>query len=224
MHAFDDFKDERMIIWGSGGDVIALGAANGTHCEHCAQQRSFRDVLHYRYAHVWYLFSWVTKKQYLRVCDGCNHSTQHDTKTFEATLDTSPIPAYRRFGGLVLLGLIVVLVAFGAYSAGQTSKQDDALLAQPRQGDLYTVDLEAMVPGAFDGHAYGVVRVEQVSEQSVTLAIPNTGYNKWKGADRAANGVSARQPAYYTTDRVEVPLSKLQQLHIEDDLRHVYRQ
>ncbi|MBB5864580.1 hypothetical protein [Xanthomonas sp. 3058] len=212
-----------MIIWGSGGDVIPLGAANTANCSQCGQERSFRNVLHYRYAHLWYLFGWVTKKRYLRVCDGCNHTTQLDTKTFEATLGTSPIPAYRRFGGLVLLCLIAALVAFGAYSSAQTSRQDDALLAQPRQGDLYTVDLEAVVPGAFEGHAYGVVKVEQVSGQNVTLAVPAKGYSKWKGAESDARGVTARQPGYYTTDRVEVPLSKLQQLHTGNDLRHVYR-
>ncbi|RYE75116.1 MAG: hypothetical protein EOO80_15800, partial [Oxalobacteraceae bacterium] len=171
-----------------------------------------------------YLFSWVTRKQYLCVCDACNHSTPLDTKTVEASLDKSPIPAYRRFGGLVLLGLIAVMVAFGAYSASQTAKQDNALLAQPRKGDLYTVDLEAVAPGAFDGHAYGVVQVERVSDQSVTLAIPNKGYSKWKGAERDARGAAARQPVYYSTDRTEVARTKLQQLHADDALHHVHRQ
>ncbi|MFC0154357.1 hypothetical protein ACFFJ4_12220 [Xanthomonas dyei] len=212
-----------MIIWGSGGDVIALGAADGAHCDQCAQQRSFRNVLHYRYAHLWYIFSWVTKKQYLRVCDGCNHSTLLDTKTFEASQGKPPIPAYRRFGGLVLLGLIAILVVFGAYSASQTSKQDNALLAQPAAGDLYTVDLQTVVPGAYDGHAYGVVRVQSVSGETITLALPQKGFSKWKGAERDAGGSAAKQPAYYTDEHIELPLSKLQDLHTRDELRHVYR-
>ncbi len=149
-----------MIIWGSGGDVIALGAADSAHCEQCAQQRSFRHVLHYRYAQLWYLFSWVTKKQYLRVCDGCNH-TALDTKTFEASRGKPPIPAYRRFGGPVLLGLIAVLVIFGAYRSSQTSERD----ASSR----------------------------------------------------------AKQPAYSTEERIEMPLVKLHTLHANDELRHVYR-
>ncbi|MCC4621201.1 hypothetical protein LL965_14285 [Xanthomonas cassavae CFBP 4642] len=73
-------------------------------------------MLHYRYAHLWYVFSWVTKKQYLRVCDGCNQAAPLDTKTFEQSRGKPPIPAYRRFGGLVLLGLIAAVVAFGVYS------------------------------------------------------------------------------------------------------------
>lgn len=212
-----------MIIWGSGGDAIALGAAEGAHCDQCAQQRSFRHVLHYRYAHLWYVFSWVTKKQYLRVCDGCNQATALETKTFEQTRAKPPIPAYRRFGGLVLLGLIAVVVVFGAFSAAQTSKRDDALLARPAQGDLYTVDLQTVAPGAYEGHAYGVVRVDRVNGQTITLALPNKGYDKWKGAERDAGSSSARQPAYYTDEQVEVPLSKLQSLHAGNELRHAYR-
>ncbi|MFO3704574.1 hypothetical protein ACI6Q5_06200 [Xanthomonas codiaei] len=212
-----------MIIWGSGGDAIALGAADSAHCNQCAQQRSFRHVLQYRYAHLWYVFSWVTKKQYLRVCDGCNQVTPLDTKTFEESRGKPPIPAYRRFGGLVLLGLIAAVVAFGVYSDSQTSKRDDALLAQPAQGDRYTVDLQTVAPGAYEGHAYGVVRVDSVNGQTITLALPSKGYDKWKGAERDAGGSSTRQPAYYTDDHVEVPLSKLQSLHASNELRHVYR-
>ncbi|MCC4603122.1 hypothetical protein [Xanthomonas campestris] len=212
-----------MIIWGSGGDAIALGAADSAHCNPCAQQRSFRHVLQYRYAHLWYVFSWVTRKQYLRACDGCNQVTPLDTKTFEQSRGKPPIPAYRRFGGLVLLGLIAAVVAFGVYSDSQTSKRDDALLAQPAQGDRYTVDLQTVAPGAYEGHAYGVVRVDSVNGQTITLALPSKGYDKWKGAERDAGGSSARQPAYYTDDQVEVPLSRLQSLHASNELRHVYR-
>ncbi|PPV08572.1 hypothetical protein XbrCFBP1976_02145 [Xanthomonas bromi] len=202
-----------MIIRGSGGDLIALGAADNAHCDQCAQQRSFRNVLHYRYAHLWYLFGWVTKKRYLRVCDGCNHTTVLETKTFEASRGKPPIPAYRRFGGMVLLGLIAVVAIFGAYSASQTSKRDDVWLAQPAQGDLYTVDLQTLAPGAYGEHAYGVVRVERVSGETVTLALPNKGYDKWKGAERDAGGSNAKQPAYYTDERIEMPLARLNTLH-----------
>ncbi|AKO05729.1 hypothetical protein ACU16_18065 [Xanthomonas oryzae pv. oryzicola] len=211
-----------MIIWGSGGDVLALGAADSAPCDQCAQQRSFRHVLRYRYAHLWYLFSWVTKKQSLRVCDGCNHTTALDTKTSEAGRGKPPIPAYRRFGGPVLLGLIAVLVIFGTYRSSQTSKRDAVWLAQPAQGDLSTVDLQTLAPAAYGGHAYGVVRVVRVSDETMTLALPNKGYDKWKGAERDASS-RAKQPAYSTDERIEMPLVKLHTLHANDELRHVYR-
>ncbi|MCD0246831.1 hypothetical protein [Xanthomonas melonis] len=42
-------------------------------------------------------------------------------------------------------------------------------------------------------------------------------------AERDAGSSSARQPAYYTDEQVEVPLSTLQSLHAGNELRHAYR-
>jgi hypothetical protein len=218
------FKEEPMIIWGSGGKLVELGNAATADCAVCEKERSFRDVLAYRYAHVWYLFSWVTKKEYLRVCETCNRGSQHDTKAFEATLGKSPIPFYRRFGGLVLLGLIAAIVAVGAISASRMSAQDTVLLAQPQVGDLYTVDLDQLVPDAFDGHAYGVMRVAGVDGETITLQVPQSGYSKWSGADTDARGSRAHGDGYYVPgETLDVPLAQLRRFHDGSGLRHVYR-
>ncbi|WP_029217297.1 hypothetical protein [Xanthomonas oryzae] len=75
----------------------------------------------------------------------------------------------------MLLGLIAVLVIFGAYSSSQTSKRDTVWLAQPAQGDLYTVDLQTLAPAAYGGHAYGVVRVERVSDETSDTGAAEQG-------------------------------------------------
>lgn len=211
-----------MIIWGSGGKVVELGSAGTAQCPTCEQPRAFRDVLAYRYAHVWYLFSWVTRKQYMTVCSTCSHGVEHDSKAFEAKLDKSPIPFYRRYGGLVLLGLIALIVILGVVSASRISARDTELLAHPQVGDLYTVDLSAMAPGDFDGHAYGVMRVVAVDGDQVRLQVPQTGYSKWQGADRDTNG-KARSSGYYADEVRDFSVARLQQLHAAHDLRHVLR-
>jgi len=103
-----------MIIWGSGGDAINLGHAAQRHCETCEKEQAFATHLHYRYAHLYYLFCWVTKKQYLLACNVCRNGWVLNAKEVEASLAKHPIPFYRRYGWAVLLGLVVV--AFGAAS------------------------------------------------------------------------------------------------------------
>ncbi len=213
-----------MIIWGSGGKLVELGAAGTAECAVCEKERAFRNVLAYRYAHVWYLFSWVTRKEYLTVCETCNRGTQHDTKAFEAKLGKSPIPFYRRFGGLVLLGLIAAIVAFGMIASSRTTARENVLLDRPQVGDLYTVDLERLVPGGFEGHAYGVMRVAAIDGDTVTLQVPHTGYSKWKGADGDARGSRARAAGYYVPDEtLSFPIAQLRQFHDGRALQHVYR-
>ena len=100
-----------MIIWGFGRERVELGPAQARECGHCAHRRPFRHVLRYRFVHIWYLFCWVTEKQYLAVCDICHHAVPQDTQAFEAALPRSPIPFYRRSGWVVLLGLVAVVGA-----------------------------------------------------------------------------------------------------------------
>jgi hypothetical protein len=186
-----------MIVWGTGGDVVQLGAAGQGECQSCERERNFRNVLAYRYAHIWYLFSWVTQKQYMTVCEACNRGFQHDSKSFEAKLGKSPIPFYRRFGGLVLLGLIGVFVLVGILASQNAARHDVALLAGPQVGDRYSVDLGEVVPGGFEGKAYGVVRVSGVEGGQVTLEVPQTGYDQWRGADTDLDLPKSQASSYY---------------------------
>ncbi|UWX04108.1 hypothetical protein H1235_01255 [Pseudoxanthomonas sp. NC8] len=193
-----------MIIWGSGGDIVPLGAAGTQHCATCESAREFRDVLNYRYAHVWYLFAWVTEKAYVTACSVCGRGVRHDSKAFEAKLGRTPIPAYRRFGGLVLLGLVATVVLAGMLAGMRSNVREDALLQDPRVGDVYTVDLQEMAPGSFDGHAYGLMRVVAVDTGTVSLEVPNVGYNKLSGASGDLDK-QAREADYYSGEVLSYP-------------------
>lgn len=211
-----------MLIWGSGGDVVQLGNAGEAHCQICEKDRPFKNILSYRYAHLWYLFSWVTEKTYATVCDVCGRGTRHDSKQFEEKLGKSPIPFYRRFGGLFLLGLIAVAVVFGIVASNQSNARETKLIAQPQVGDLYVVDLEKLVPGGFDGHAYGVMRVASINGQQISLQVPNMGYSKLTGASRDLSS-KARDESYYVAEQIQLPISQLQQLHDSGEIHDVSR-
>lgn len=103
-----------MIIWGSGGDIIHFGPVKTTQCGHCNTERPFNLMLQYRYGHLYYVFGFVTKKEYVLACDTCSRGIVLDSKETESRLGKSPIPFMRRFGMVILIALIVGLVMFAA--------------------------------------------------------------------------------------------------------------
>jgi hypothetical protein len=88
-----------MLVWGSGRKQVRLRAAGTKSCTNCGTDRSFSVKLHYAYAHVYYLFSWITRRDYLLVCDVCSHSQTLTRPDAEAGLSEDPIPFLERSGG-----------------------------------------------------------------------------------------------------------------------------
>ncbi|SRR5579883_720818 len=107
-----------MIVFGSGGDVVHLGQGKTEPCPTCERERPFSLILQYSYEHVWYIFAFVSKKQYFYVCDICHRGAELDAAQVERELGRVPIPFMRRFGCLVMFALIGLLVLFGALSGG----------------------------------------------------------------------------------------------------------
>ncbi|MEX2186142.1 MAG: hypothetical protein WD875_05075 [Pirellulales bacterium] len=100
-----------MIVWGSGGDVVHIGSIGEQECETCGQHRPFSIVLNYRYFGFYWVFNCVTERKYLAACDVCQHGWKLNPKEFQGELPPAPIPFMRRYGLLVLVGLVAVLIA-----------------------------------------------------------------------------------------------------------------
>jgi hypothetical protein len=103
-----------MIIWGSAGETVYLCPARPAYCPFCEKECSFALILRYEYAHVWFIFCYVKQREYSLVCDFCQRGTLEDPDTVERRLGKVPIPFMRRFGCLVLLVIIVLLVLLRA--------------------------------------------------------------------------------------------------------------
>jgi len=101
-----------MIIWGSGGDVVNLGQVETRRCDTCERDRPVNLILRYRYAHLYYLFGWVTEKKYLFLCDICSRGWKLDGKKIEANLQRVPIPFLRRFGAFAGLAVAACVILF----------------------------------------------------------------------------------------------------------------
>lgn len=211
-----------MLIWGSGGKAVDLGVANQAYCPVCEKERSFKNVLAYRYAHIWYLFRWVTKKSYSTVCEICGRGTEHDPKAYEAKHGKAAIPAFYRYGGWALLALIVAFVSLVAIAGISSDKREAKLLQQPQVGDLYSVRLDKFVPDDFDGIAYGIMRVSAVDGRNITLAIPNQGYSKMKDVSKDLRS-EVGKPGYFSDDSTQLPLDEINKRHDASDIYDVKR-
>jgi hypothetical protein len=109
-----------MIIWGSGGNNVDLGLVEHGYCETCQGQRAFRTLLQYRYAHIYWIFSWITRKQYFLLCEICNRGWTLNAMDVEKRISYNPIPFIRQWGWTFLVGLFVLpvlLTMIGAFFA-----------------------------------------------------------------------------------------------------------
>lgn len=213
-----------MLIWGSGGKTVELGNETIADCPTCEKPRKFRDVLTYRYAHIWYLFRWVTKRAYHKSCEICGRGNQYDTKAYESQHGKGAVPAFYRFGLWALLGLAAAFIAFVVVVGTQSDKREAELLKQPQVGDLYSVDLQGMAPGAYeDGARYGVMRVTAVEGGKVTLQLPNHGYNKLRGVSGDLSSGETGNGDYFSEDAVTLDTAELASRHDKNDIYDVKR-
>lgn len=99
-----------ILVWGSEGKSVDLGPAGTEACPTCGQERPYRWTLDYRRHHVYYLFGFVTKKRYRRICEVCRQGQDQQAAAMEAALGKSPIPFMERVGCLAALGAVAALV------------------------------------------------------------------------------------------------------------------
>ncbi len=211
-----------MLVWGHASKSIRLGTAHRAFCPTCEKERDFHDVLEYRYGHLWYLFRWVSSRSYATVCDVCGRGKTHDTKAYEAKLAKSPIPAFDRLGGAVLLLAIGLLFFLGYVADASKTSEEITLLEQPRAGDLYAIRLDLVAHEWYRDKAYGVMRVTSVTDDKVRLQVPRYGYDKASSAHRDLRR-DALHDVYYDNDVVEVPRARLADMRKGGDISDVAR-
>jgi len=198
-----------MLVWGSGSDTKDLGMVEKRHCDACEKERPFKLFLQYRFAHIWYLFSWVTKKEYLLLCDVCRRGVQLDKKKVESKLRENPIPLRRRYGWM----LLVVLIAIGAVLAQQSVEadraRDYAYIDSPHVNDLYVTDLSRVLRNVDQSPMYSVMKIKSVNGGRVEFMLSRVGYNKSSGPNKDIRSGKAASADYYTTESLVLPVSEL---------------
>jgi hypothetical protein len=106
-----------MIFWTRGGDVVNLGEISKEECPTCEKERTFNLLITYRYFCLYWIFGFITKKQYMMCCDICDRGVELENAKIDAFLKEQavdhPIPFMKRYGILVFVAGIILLLAFG---------------------------------------------------------------------------------------------------------------
>jgi hypothetical protein len=212
-----------MIVWGAKGEVVNLGEQASKHCPTCEKERPFRLMLQYTVRHIWYVFKWVTGKQYAVVCDVCNRGDQLDAKVVEAKLTKSPIPFGTRWGWAFLAGMIAIVAVFGVMDDSSRSSSREAYLAAPLKGDRYIVNVAHLLKTPQSKYLYGVMRVRSVSADSIEFDSPTFFYSGASAVTKDIRNGKLDEAGYFSPSPIVLSRTEIARLHTEHAIHSIER-
>jgi hypothetical protein len=212
-----------MLIWGSKGEVADLGVQATHNCPTCERDRPFKLALQYKVHHIWYLFKWVTQKQYMLVCDVCQRGAKLEAKEVEPKLARHPVPFLSRYGWTFLAALVVVVIAFSSLEGHQRDTRTAELLGAPRVNDLYVVNVAKLLKDPDSSFMYGVMRVRSVRGGEIEFDVPGVTYNKASGATKDISRGKVASPDYFAPKTLVLPVAEVQALRADGAIYLVER-
>ena len=201
-----------MLIWGSRTESKDLGPTETRTCPTCEKERPFHLIVQYRLHHIWYLFKWVTQKQVLQLCDVCRRGTEVDKSSNLLAQAKGAIPAFHRYSWAIIPALIGVATIFGIMENGDRAARHAELIAAPRSGDTYVVDMSKLLRDGDAKFRYGLMRINAVQGASIELALPKVTYNKVTAATKDLSDARERGGEYFSDKAMQVPIADLKQL------------
>lgn len=213
-----------MLIWGSRSESKDLGQAETKPCPTCERDRPFHLHVQYRLHHVWYLFKWVTGRQYLRLCEVCHRGTEVPAASLAPAVTKTAVPLYHRFSWALPVPLVAIGVVFGILDDQQRAGRNAELIAAPRSGDLYATDISRLVRGGDDKYRFGVMKIKSIAGANVEFVLPRANYNKITAATRDMSSESVGKPDYFSTSAVQVPIADLKELQDKGVIHSIRRE
>lgn len=201
-----------MLIWGSRSESKDLGPIETRSCPTCEKERPFHLFVQYRLHHIWYLFKWVTQKQYLQLCEVCRRGTEVDKSSKLLAQAQGAIPAFQRYSWAIIPALIGVAAIFGIMENGDRSARHAELIVSPRSGDTYVVDMSKLMRDGDTKFKYGLMRINAVQGSDVEFALPKMTYNKVTAATKDLSDARERASEYFGDNAMRVPIADLKQL------------
>jgi hypothetical protein len=212
-----------MFVWGSRGGVADLGPQESRHCPVCEKERSFRLMLQYKVSHVWYVFKWVSHKQYAVVCDVCHRGEKLVTQAVEAQLGKPRIPAAKSRAWILVVAVLVCMFGYGAVVSSRDAERYVAYLASPQKGDLYLANLSSLQQRPQSLEMYGVLRVRSVDGERVEFDTPAVAYDKMSRAQKDMRSGQLADASYFTGAPLALPRSEVAALHKHGVVRAIER-
>jgi len=212
-----------MLIWGSKGEVAELGVQDTRACPTCEKERPFKLALQYKVHHIWYLFKWVTQKQYMLVCDVCHRGAVLPAKEVEPKLAKNPIPVLSRYGWVLLVALIASVGVFSSFEGQERDARIVQLLDAPRAQDLYVVNVASLLKNPESSVMYGVLRVKSVQGTDVEFEVPSVTYSKSKGATKDLRNGKLSDAGYFTPRTLTLTAAELKTLNTDGAIHSIER-
>lgn len=212
-----------MFVWGSRGGVADLGPQESRHCPVCERERSFRLMLQYKVSHVWYVFKWVSDKQYAVVCDVCRRGEKLLTQAVEARLGKPRIPAEKSRAWIAVVVVLACMFGYAAVVGPRDVERYVAYLASPEKGDLYLANLASLQQRPQSLEMYGVLRVRSVSGDRVEFDTPAVAYEKMSRAQKDMRSGQLTDASYFTGAPLALSRSEVAALHKHGVVRSVER-
>ena len=212
-----------MIVWGAKSEVANLGPDASRHCPTCEKERPFHVVLQYTVRHIWYVFKWVTGKQYATVCEVCQRGNKLDAKTVESRLTKPAIPFGKRWGWAFLAGMLAIAVVFGALDDSNRGRSREAYLAAPKPGDQYIVNVASFATAPSSKYLYGVLRVRAVNADSIEFDAPSFFYAGSSGPGKDIRNGKLDAPGYFTPTPITLSRTEIARIHKEHAIHSIER-
>ena len=103
-----------MFIWGKGSETAWACEFEHWECSNCGTLRPFSVYLTYSYAHLFEIFSWVTKQEYCVACEICRSASAISLEEVKELAPVDPVPVLRRYGWMIGAGLLAII--FGIFT------------------------------------------------------------------------------------------------------------
>jgi len=212
-----------MIVWGKKGHVAGLGSQGSKYCPTCEKERPFHLALQYTVHHIWYVFRWVTGKQYGTVCEVCQRGEKLDAKAVESKLQTSPIPFSARWSWAFLAGMIAIAVLLGAMESSSRGKDREKYLAAPRAGDSYVMNAASLMKSPNSKYMYGVLRVRSVNADAIEFDAPTVFYSGTSGPEKDVKEGKLDQPGYFAETPIVLSRDQIARIDHEHAIYTIWR-
>ena len=212
-----------MFVWGSRGGVADLGAQGSRPCPVCEKERNFRLMLQYKVSHVWYVFKWVSEKQYAIVCEVCQRGEKLATQAVEAKFGKPRIPAAKSRAWIAVVVVLACMFGYAAVQGPRNVERYTAYLASPQKGDLYLANISSLQERPRSLEMYAVLRVRRVSGDRVEFDTPAVAYDKVSRAQKDMDSGKLTDASYFTGAPLALPRSEVAALHKHGVVRSVER-
>lgn len=179
-----------LLHYGTGGGESELGAFDALPCPQCGGTARTTALVQYGYFHLWYLFSFLTDRNYMLRCESCRaerHPSEETIRELKERFPRDHIPFVYKNGALLCLRVLSAVLFLMSLADTFAAHRTDARIAAPQPGDLYLADLAAIDDSGFGlenpniltgRKAYGSMRLVRFEDGRYFFASSHKAYEK----------------------------------------------